>query len=304
MTMRTRHFVAGAGLAATLHVAAALVFFWSEPPRSTAAGAGAHGLQVGLGPPPGAYGQAAEIPPETASTVAPPEAAAAVAAPIEAAPVEAVEPVAIERAETVAAAAPTQPAARPPKAPVATPEPPKRSAETPPRKTAAKPPKETAATAPKKTVAKERTKKPPAKRPPKQIRERPSDALAAPSAPGVSGANASGRALAGSAQSAAGGGAPGARRDFMATLAAWLQKHKRYPRRARARRQEGVGRLHLKMAADGRVLSARLKSSSGHRILDDEILAMIRRAEPLPKIPAELGVSTFEVVVPVRFALR
>lgn len=111
---------------------------------------------------------------------------------------------------------------------------------------------------------------------------------------------------------AGGGGAPGvpgapgnnaARSDFRAEIAAWISRHKRYPRRARAQGVEGMGVLRFAMDRSGNVLSAEVAQSSGNAELDKAILEMIRRAEPLPQIPAELG-DTLEFSVPIDFALR
>jgi protein TonB len=111
-------------------------------------------------------------------------------------------------------------------------------------------------------------------------------------------------AAAGSGESASGGGSPGAHPDYFAELRAWLEKHKQYPRRARLRRLEGTATLRFVMDREGRVLSFELTSSSGHDMLDGEVRDMIRRAEPLPALPEEMGRDRIELEVPVRFALR
>ncbi|HLS19503.1 MAG TPA: energy transducer TonB, partial [Paracoccaceae bacterium] len=101
-------------------------------------------------------------------------------------------------------------------------------------------------------------------------------------------------------------GAPGnnaARSDFRAEIAAWISRHKRYPRRARAQGIEGMGVLRFAMDRSGNVLSAEVAQSSGNAELDKAILEMIRRAEPLPQIPAGLG-ERLEFSVPIDFALR
>jgi protein TonB len=90
----------------------------------------------------------------------------------------------------------------------------------------------------------------------------------------------------------------------MAEVAAWLARHKDYPRNARRRRQEGTGVLTFVMDRDGRVLEARLARSSGHDALDSAILEMISRAEPLPRIPQGMGAARLELSVPVSFELR
>ncbi len=120
--------------------------------------------------------------------------------------------------------------------------------------------------------------------------------VAAPPPPGGSAGSGSGDAAA--------GGNPAAAADYFARLQAWLEKHKRYPRRARLRRQEGTVLLRFVMDRAGQVLSYRLERSSGHPLLDDEVKEMIRRAAPLPAVPAEIRRAQLEVVVPVAFSLR
>ncbi|WP_352231133.1 energy transducer TonB family protein [Paralimibaculum aggregatum] len=93
-------------------------------------------------------------------------------------------------------------------------------------------------------------------------------------------------------------------RDYLTRLARYLARHKRYPQAAWARRQEGTGHLLFAIDAAGRVTAAELRRSSGHGLLDREILALIERAAPLPAIPPELGVSRLEVVLPITFRIE
>ncbi len=58
------------------------------------------------------------------------------------------------------------------------------------------------------------------------------------------------------------------------------------------------------MDREGRVLSVRLDSSSGVKILDEEALGLPKRASPLPKPPDEVTGNVIELVVPVQFLLR
>ncbi len=70
------------------------------------------------------------------------------------------------------------------------------------------------------------------------------------------------------------------------------------------RRQEGVATLRFTIDRDGKLLAFKLEHSPGHTILDDEVLAIIQRAAPLPPFPPEMTEPRFEFVVPIRFALR
>ncbi|MEO1505950.1 MAG: energy transducer TonB [Pseudomonadota bacterium] len=100
-----------------------------------------------------------------------------------------------------------------------------------------------------------------------------------------------------------GGGEPGAQQNYMAQVAALLSKNKRYPRRARSRGQEGVGALFFIIDSQGRVVERELRSSTGHPLLDQEIMHMLKRSEPFPAIPSDVGRGRVEILVPVRFFL-
>ncbi len=108
----------------------------------------------------------------------------------------------------------------------------------------------------------------------------------------------------GSGNSTSGGGQPGAAADFTALIQAWLEKHKKYPRRARTRRQQGTAILSFVMDRKGNVLDYHITKSSGHKLLDTEVAAMIERANPLPTMPDDMDSGRLEVVVPVAFFLR
>jgi periplasmic protein TonB len=90
----------------------------------------------------------------------------------------------------------------------------------------------------------------------------------------------------------------------MAYLLAWLQKHKEYPRAARFRHQEGTAMLYFEMDRSGRVMLSRLHRSSGHALLDREVLALIARAAPLPPPPDDIPGERVQFVVPIQFDIR
>jgi len=51
----------------------------------------------------------------------------------------------------------------------------------------------------------------------------------------------------------------------------------------------------------GRVLSSRLAKSSGHAPLDQDALALIRRASPFPSPPASVSDDLLTVIVPIGY---
>ncbi len=103
----------------------------------------------------------------------------------------------------------------------------------------------------------------------------------------------------------AGGGVVGnVRPDYITKLRYWLEKHKTYPRRAKRRHQEGVVVLSFTVSRDGRVSNYRVKQKSGYKALDQETLAMLERAQPLPKFPTEMTEDKLHLTLPIQFALR
>jgi protein TonB len=86
--------------------------------------------------------------------------------------------------------------------------------------------------------------------------------------------------------------------DYVGTLLGWLERYKDYPRAARLRRIEGTAVVRLAILADGRVGSLSLARGSGHPVLDDAAIEMVRRAAPLPRPPA----GPIDLDVPIVFA--
>lgn len=96
----------------------------------------------------------------------------------------------------------------------------------------------------------------------------------------------------------------GHRDDYSSHLRAWLERHKKYPRNARLRRQEGTVTVRFTVQPSGQLLSYAIERGSGFALLDREALAMFRRAAPLPAIPESLGRDSVEFVLPISFYLR
>ena len=86
----------------------------------------------------------------------------------------------------------------------------------------------------------------------------------------------------------------------------WLNRHKRYPRRAEYRGDEGTVLVTFVVNRYGEVLSHALQRSSGNPLLDKEALDLIQRAQPLPVFPDELAEAkdTITVLVTIPFKLR
>ena len=83
-----------------------------------------------------------------------------------------------------------------------------------------------------------------------------------------------------------------------------IKRYQKYPLPAQRRGWEGTAEVLLKIAADGKVTGITLGRSSGHTILDDEALDMVRRASPLPQAPPDLRGRALVVSVPIVFRLQ
>ncbi len=95
-----------------------------------------------------------------------------------------------------------------------------------------------------------------------------------------------------------------AREAYLAKVMAWLQDHKRYPKSAERRRQQGVAQVAFTLLPDGQVSGIRLVAGSGYDLLDQEALALLTRAAPLPAFPPGLAPQPMALTLPVAFTLR
>jgi protein TonB len=87
-------------------------------------------------------------------------------------------------------------------------------------------------------------------------------------------------------------------------LAAHIERFKHYPAEARARDEHGVARVAFTIDREGWVRASRIVQSSGSPALDAETLAMLNRAQPVPRPPAQLSNNELSFVVPVRFNIK
>jgi len=87
-------------------------------------------------------------------------------------------------------------------------------------------------------------------------------------------------------------------------LVAWLEKHKKYPRRAKRLRIEGQGKLRILIDRTGQLQHVTLEQRTGNKLLDKAILKMAEQANPFPPMPESDLRQKLEFIVPVIFALR
>lgn len=95
-----------------------------------------------------------------------------------------------------------------------------------------------------------------------------------------------------------GTGAVASTATWRGSVIAHLNRRKRHPGGA----ARGTATVAFTIDRSGRVLSARLVRSSGSATLDQEAVALARRASPVPAPPANIGRASVTLAVPVRFS--
>lgn len=92
--------------------------------------------------------------------------------------------------------------------------------------------------------------------------------------------------------------------QFRRALIDAAARYKRYPVQALERGWQGRVEVHLVIGPTGIIQSSVVKASSGHEILDNQALDMVKRAKPLAPVPATLRGREFSVDIPVIFDLQ
>jgi protein TonB len=87
--------------------------------------------------------------------------------------------------------------------------------------------------------------------------------------------------------------------NWQRLIVAQLERFKRYPPQAQGK--VGEARLAFRVDRSGHVLTSRIVRSSGSDALDQEALALVKRAAPLPLPPAGIPDDQLSFVVPIRY---
>ena len=319
---------AALALAVGLHVLVAASLWWAAPSRRLD-----HAetpIMVSVDPQPLSAGNTATSTP-AATEVQPPQARQSQAAPAEPAPVDApptpeppqqaavppaVPPIVPTPAEP---APPPRPSAEP--APVPTTAPPMRLATEPaPAEAPAPAPVETTSTAAESAPEAEietawqtdasswrpqvTMERPPATPPPRPA-ARPPTVPRPAQTPGMRlqdyppQTSSLGGPSSGSYDQAMGDG--GARNDYLSRVYRHIDPYRDYPAAARAARQHGRVVTRVTINRAGELLDIRLDRSSGWPLIDNAEMAAIRRAMPLPPVPAGMRGDPIVLVLPMNY---
>lgn len=99
-----------------------------------------------------------------------------------------------------------------------------------------------------------------------------------------------------------GGATAGEKAAYARRLMRHVERYKRYPKAAERQGITGAAGLSITIDRAGALAGARLARGSGHAILDDEALAVARRAAPYPRPPEGVGGGTVSFAVTLRFS--
>lgn len=123
---------------------------------------------------------------------------------------------------------------------------------------------------------------------------------------GINGGSGTGAGSAGAAQGLSGSrNGPGEAcfgDEYLEGLDAHFQRAKRNASfGSRLRDETGTALIALDIARDGRILKAELAKSSGYPAIDQAVLETVRRASPVPALPASFSKEICGLVLPVRY---
>jgi protein TonB len=93
----------------------------------------------------------------------------------------------------------------------------------------------------------------------------------------------------------------GARNDYLSRVYRHIDPYRDYPSAARAARQHGRVVTRVTINRSGELLDIRLDHSSGWPLLDNAEMAAIRRAMPLPPVPAGMRGDPVVLVLPMNY---
>ena len=82
-----------------------------------------------------------------------------------------------------------------------------------------------------------------------------------------------------------------------------IELHKKYPRIAQSRNQQGRVEIRLSIAKDGECREVVISKSSGYKILDEAASQAVKDVGRFNPFPEDLKLSQLELIVPIDFVL-
>jgi len=95
-----------------------------------------------------------------------------------------------------------------------------------------------------------------------------------------------------------------AEESWRRAIIAHLGKHKRYPQAARVQNLTGTVTVHFVLDRGGHIVARSIVAPSGAPVLDQEVIALLERASPLPALPPQMRGERTELTIPIRYKLK
>lgn len=99
-------------------------------------------------------------------------------------------------------------------------------------------------------------------------------------------------------------GNPNALKAYTSKIRAKLNRLKKYPPAAASQKISGVVTVNFTVNRQGAVISSRMVKSSGHPVLDQEAMALLKRCSPFPPMPKDLSQNSLNLTVPISFKTK
>lgn len=95
-------------------------------------------------------------------------------------------------------------------------------------------------------------------------------------------------------------------KGYTQAIALWIEKFKIYPAQARQQGMEGTAMVRIRLDRRGNIHYYILSRRTPYPLLDRAVLDMVRRANPVPAVPADYPMQDefLEFVVPITFRLN
>jgi protein TonB len=94
-----------------------------------------------------------------------------------------------------------------------------------------------------------------------------------------------------------------AQASWQRSLVAHINRYKRYPAEARAHKLTGIVTVEFTLDRRGQILSSRIAHSSGSAVLDEEAVALLMRAAPLPTPGEDVPSDGLHLALPIHFRI-
>lgn len=91
--------------------------------------------------------------------------------------------------------------------------------------------------------------------------------------------------------------------EYANKIRAILNAHRIYPRYARQRKMQGQAVVEIYISKTGQILDFKLSKSTGHHVLDEAVIAMIKKVPAFPSLPTSAAKPMW-FKVPVDFRIK